>query len=210
MKRNTRKLKAASVLTTLILVGCSSSPTPSSRWLQYYALQPPAASADSFRLCINFGCTRQRQINIKHNELVPLQTIFSPATSSAAQERRRIARAIGLLEQITAPQLGTSYDLARNEFEFRRRSNQLDCIAETANTLIYLELIKQSGWLRFHKIVGSSHRGIFTLNAPHNSATIEDVADNKRYVVDSWFRANGEDAWIVPLSLWLKGANPDD
>ena len=133
---------------------------------------------------------------------------FSPTPHTATEERQRLASAIALFEQLTGPKLGTSGDEAQNYFEFMSPSNQLDCVAESLNTTHYLLLLEQMQLLRFHRTGGNVHRGLFTLNAPHNSATIIQLDNQQAYAVDAWFGANAEAAWITPVEHWLDGAEP--
>ncbi len=190
----------------LLLSGCISVQQTPSEWLGYYEI--PAPAADQLVLCSDIDCAQKQTVQITQNQLTQLRTTFEPAAQSAEQERAQIATAIGLLERLMAPTLNTAGDGPGNALALFSGSNQLDCVAETSNTSVYLMLLEQEGLLRFHRPGGRAHRGFFTLHMPHNTATIQETDSSDQFVVDSWFGANGEPAWIAPVSVWLKGGRP--
>ncbi|MGH1463673.1 MAG: hypothetical protein ACRBB6_16735 [Neptuniibacter sp.] len=192
----------------ILLQGCGynykSSPDS---WLLQYGL-PSDVRPDSLTLCTSFGCSKKQKTSISAAELQRIHQLFIPPAPSAVIEREQIANAIAMLEAQQGPKLGTENDLAKNEFNFLKPNNQLDCIAETSNTSVYLLLLSDLDLLRFHKVTGNAHRGPFSFNFPHNSAVILEPSANQAYVVDSWYSKNGERPWITTVENWLSGAHP--
>ncbi|WP_415882991.1 hypothetical protein ACMXYX_00180 [Neptuniibacter sp. QD72_48] len=200
------------ILATLLVSGCGyniqSSPTT---WVNSYEVEvSDTEEGKRYSLCKSFGCDRRSSIQFYTDELDQVRQHFSPPAVTAEEERLRIATGIGLFERITGPKLRTFGDQAANNTSFISRSNQLDCVAESLNTTRYLLILQQMNLLHFHRPGGNVHRGPFTLNAPHNSATIVQLDTQQAFAVDSWFGANAEPAWITPVDNWLTGADPDE
>jgi len=205
LKKNTLIYSLIGVL--ISLGGCGYNTNSSPRlWLKSYGIDSSPA-IDNITLCQNFGCTKTKQISLSPEELAQINQHFSPTPLSAEEERERIKTGIGLLERVTGPKLGTAHDLAENDFHMS--TNQLDCVAETSNTSQYLLLLSSMKLIKFHRIGGNLHRGLFTLDAPHNSAAMVDIQSNKAFAVDSWFGKNGDPAWIVQAEHWLSGQSPN-
>ncbi|WP_156473474.1 hypothetical protein [Neptuniibacter pectenicola] len=206
MKKTT--LTYSALILLISCSGCSynTDSTPDA-WLKTYGLSTPTHLGE-MTLCHNFGCTQSETIQLSKQEMEQVQLLFTPLADSAEDERNKIAHAIGQLETITGPKLHTENDLAKNAFGFSLKSHQLDCVAESSNTSNYLLLLDNLALLKYHRVGGNMHRGLFTLHAPHNSAAIIEKGTDNAYAVDSWFRANGQDAWIVEAEQWLSGAAP--
>ena len=200
------------VIMSLFISGCAAQQTVSSspnRWLQHHDLEPPTVG-QPVQLCTNFGCETKGFASFSNADLLNITALFNAQNMTAAEERESISKAIGMMETITGPELNTLYDQPANEFSPFGKGNQLDCIAESGNSSTYLLLLEQLNLLKHHTVTGIAHRGLFTLNAPHNSASIQEKASGTVYVVDSWFGANGSPAWITTLTDWETGARPKD
>ncbi len=204
MKKNTLVYSLIGLLISLGGCGYNTNSSPKV-WLKNYGINSSPA-LDSITLCQNFGCTKTKQISLSPKELARINQHFSPTPVSAEEERERLKTGIGLLERITGPKLGTTNDLAENDFHMS--TNQLDCVAETSNTSQYLLFLSSMGLIKFHRIGGNLHRGLFTLDAPHNSAAMIEIESNQAFAVDSWFGKNGDSAWIVKAERWLSGQSP--
>ena len=197
------------IIISLLISGCTTQQTASSnpsRWLQNYGIAPPKIE-HPIQLCTDFGCKTKGLANFSHADILKISALFDPQSMTASEERISISEAIGLMETITGPELNTLHDLPANSF-WASKSNQLDCIAESGNSSAYLLLLEQLHLLQHHTVTGIVHRGLFTLNAPHNSASIQETSSGQYFVVDSWFSANGKPAWVTPLAVWETGARP--
>jgi hypothetical protein len=114
--------------------------------------------------------------------------------------REERARA-GLLPEWVDP--GARCAAPRNEFS-PPRTAQLDCIAETSNTTIYLLLLERDGLLSRHRVRYPARRG-FLMWFPHNTAVLEELATGRAWAIDSWYGPSGSPAPVWPLELWLAG-----
>ncbi|MCW8885713.1 MAG: hypothetical protein OQK12_10740 [Motiliproteus sp.] len=179
---------------------------PPQEFLGNYKVALP--SSDEFHVCSRFGCDNITQIRYSQDQWQQLQAIFVPPSTDSLEERQRIGTAIGLMEQFTGKLANTYNDQAKND-GWLAGGSQLDCIAESANTTVALMQLQQRGWLRFHDILYPSHRGLLSLQAPHNAATIKDRQNGASYVVDSWFFANGVEPTIVTTERWKSGYDPN-
>lgn len=191
-----------------VLSGCSAllyNPDKSTTlFLDSYNIKPPVSPFD-FTTCNHYNCEGGgAAVRLSAEEWQGIQRFFTPSATSASEERERIAQAVALMEDIVGQQNQTFADQACNNFQDPIESNQLDCVAETVNTTIYLLLLEGDQLLRWHQVSYPAHRSVAAILFPHFSAVIKETANKDLYVVDSWFYANGKKATVVPLDLWLK------
>jgi len=164
-------------------------------------------SPQSFLVCHEHGCTARTPVTLSSAQWAQVRALFQPKSPDAAQERARIAQAIGLLEQLVAPQAGTAGDVG-GTFEGFGRIGQLDCEDEAANTTQYLLMMKKDGLLVYHTPIGRRWRGFFINGWPHTTAVITEDSVGAQWAVDSWFEDNGLPAHVVPLPQWQDGWSP--
>jgi hypothetical protein len=185
-----------------LLQGCGSMEAHRVGSLVEHAPTPTA-----FRVCHGSDCRIETPVSLRVDDWGRIRAQFQPPPASAAEERRRIADAIGLMEQLVARQAGTARDVGRNR-AVSDQSTQLDCVDEAVNSSTYLHLIEADGLLKFHAIELPAHRGGVIL--AHNTAVVRELATGERYAVDSWFYDNGAAAVVLPLQTWLNGWEPGD
>ncbi len=161
---------------------------------------------ENYSICHNNGCAKFAFISLSYDQWQRVKSLFLPIATDAKQEREQIKSAIAQLERYSGQQSTSYLDQAENALS-TRREGQLDCIDEATNTTVYLRLLANANLLQFHQQASRTSRGGIII--PHNTATIIDTQSNQRYAVDSWFRANGEPPYIVPLTAWKKGWKPD-
>jgi len=202
------KLYIGIILALVMLTGCQGlNPAKPEIYIAHYQDFPPEVK--HFQVCHDVDCLNLTSVTLDKAAWQNLGDNFSVSGKSAEAERNQISAAIALFEEITAPIAKTQTDLARND-SGSVGDRQLDCIAETVNTTTYLMLFEQQGWLKWHQVGFPKHRGLFTLQAPHNAAVIVEEATGREYVVDSWFHKNGEQPEIVTADQWSAGYDPDD
>jgi hypothetical protein len=170
-----------------------------------FHLTPPKPQA--FFVCHEHGCTERSQVTLSEAQWQQVRAMFQPKPRDAADERARIADAVGLLERLVAPQAGTASDVG-GTFEGVGRRGQLDCEDEAANTTQYLVMMKNDGLLAYHTPVGRSWRGFFINGWPHTTAVVNEAGNNAQWAIDSWFEDNGVPAHVVPLAQWKDGWSP--
>lgn len=167
-------------------------------------------SHESFPHCYAYGCAQRTTIIFTQKDWRPIKALFRPPVQSAASERERIAQAIAIFEQKAGAQSGTHADKSGTFAEMFANSNQHDCVDESLNTTIYLQLLNNTGLLRYHTPGNPVVRLplIHSGGWPHQSASIKDKDTEIIYAVDSWFHDNGFAAEIIPLENWKDGWKP--
>ena len=168
-----------------------------------------ATTSENFQQCFGYGCKRITEVQLSKKEWKPVDRLFRPAPKTPEAERKAIARAIGVLEDIVGARTGTHVDQYGT---FRKTGYyQLDCVDESTNTTIYLELLKTREHLNHHKVEAPTSR-LPILHAgrwPHQTAVMSELDTGVFYAVDSWFHDNGFEAEIVPLREWKQGWKPE-
>ena len=164
-------------------------------------------------VCYNYGCLAQAEVVYADGQLRELGEIFAPA-QDAADERAAIAVAIGRLLGWAGKQSPIFADRGGN-YDDDGVNGGMDCIDHSTTTTRLLQMMAAQGWLRFHRVLEPVLRSRFLIFA-HYSALIEQTdeidaatpADERRYVVDSWFFDNGQPAVVMPLAQWQAGEVP--
>jgi hypothetical protein len=190
---------------SVMLAACATRPPPQQYLLIYDAVP---ASPSRFAICNDVSCDETATIQLGGEEWRSVSLIFHPPATDGESERRQIAKAIARLEQLVGRQAATFDDQPRNAGSFRG-TRQLDCVAETTNTTIYLLLLEEDGLLLWHGVGYPKHRGLLNLQFPHNTAVLIEKGSNRAFAVDSYFHANGVPPEIVPLAAWQAGYDPE-
>ena len=200
-----RWIQPAAISVSILLSSCATSHQQPERYLSLYAAVPESYS--QFVICNQVSCDETTSVHLTGNDWQSVQRIFQPPATGSESERTQIAQAIARLEQLVGDQAGTFDDQPRNQGSFRG-TRQLDCVAEATNTTIYLMLMKERGLLHWHGVGYPKHRGLVSLQFPHNTAVLIEKDSNRLFAVDSYFHANGEPPEIVPLASWVDGYDP--
>lgn len=199
------------LISALLLSACSDG------HYQYYLnrknISPP--TTEQFIHCYDYGCKTKAQITLPSSTENKLRNHFKPAPKDATSEQKKIATAIQIFENDIGALTGTKNDkhgtfrLYQDDAE-TTRSHQQDCVDESTNTTIYLALLEQMELLKFHRPVFPASRQPFLGGGAwwHQTAVMENIETGEKYAVDSWFRDNGNPAFIVPLKEWLEGWKP--
>jgi len=194
--------KVSLVFLALLLTGCSTG-IPLSKYA------PQGQPRTNFTFCHGYSCTYREQTGFTDKEWAMVQKIFrnNPAKTPEG-ERSKIAAAIAQMERVIGPKTGTEHDEGQAT-AIKKDAGQMDCLDETVDTSRYLSFLYQDGLLKFYKPADPVHRGyIIDGRWPHNTATIADVKTGERFVVDSFYRPNGQEPYIVPADQWLSGWRP--
>ncbi len=191
----------------ILLAGCSGA-GPAGDYRPYlvkkkiYEITP-----ENIPLCHGYGCRLKSYTSLTKSEWKQIGKYFKTGRTRE-QERAALAKATGKFEQIVGKKIGTSTDKA-GTYE-KLGDDQLDCVDESINTTILLDLLDQKKLLKHHDISNIAARipvlgggGLF-----HQTAVIVERETGKRFAIDSWFHDNGHDADIVPLDDWLYGWRP--
>jgi hypothetical protein len=163
------------------------------------SLAGPALSAPYFVQCFDFGCKTTRELHFSPADWQAIEALFGDEVIDAASEKQAIRRAVALMEQISGELSGTHLDKGGN-YPGTDLPQQMDCIDESTNTYQYLNALQQLELLRWHR-VDQKHRRIVWF-ATHWSASIREIGSEQVFVVDSWYRDNGELPYLQPLADW--------
>jgi hypothetical protein len=165
-------------------------------------------------VCFNYGCVTQWPVQFEAARFAEVLKTLHEA-QNAEEERARLAIVIGQLYRQAAEQTPIGNDRGGN-YEDAGVWGRMDCIDHSTTTSRFLRLIEAQGGLRWHRVLEPVRRMRFFV-LQHYSAAIEEIENTpeeenavaQKYVVDSWFRDNGEPAVILPLEEWMKGNEPD-
>jgi hypothetical protein len=180
----------------------------------------PVATAATISVCYNYGCLAEAQADYSEQQLAQVRDLIA-AADSAAGERDRLALAIGWLLAWAGQQTPIAADRGGNRAD-DGGYGRMDCIDHATTTTRLLRLLDARGWLHFHRVLEPVRR-VRYLFAVHFSAQIEEIdgrrettaggspnADPARFVVDSWFRDNGQPAVVMALPDWLDGEGREE
>lgn len=195
------------VILSLIIVGCSVSEDSHKAYL--IKKNVPLSADNQFSHCRAYGCKEIDRVALSKKQWHKIERTFHPHAKTAEIERKQIAKAIAVFEQEVGKLTGTKVD---HYGTFKKLgTHQQDCVDESVNTTIYLDLLMQRGLLKFHSVQSPEARFplIHAGRWPHQSAVITELENAKSYAVDSWFHDNGYDAEVIPLSEWKRGWKPE-
>lgn len=195
----------------LLLAGCAAQPVPR----EFADAEEPevAAAVDrdgmpqAFAICHGYGCGQRDLVALDAASWRKLHGLFEPMPVDAAAERAAVARAVGLLEEVTGRTLGTWADKPRTPMSLGDPA-QLDCVDESINTSTVLHLLRHEGLLRWHVPAHPARRYAFLGFGVHYTAVLVERGSGRAYAVDSWFHANGVPAEVVALEQWRQGWAP--
>lgn len=193
----------ASIIFVLLLSGCT---TTMNKELVGHAND--LESHKRFGVCYGYGCKRYQKTGLSDQEWQVVRNIFLPAAETPQDERARIAKAIARIEQFVGPKTGTDNDKARAAVINFSTHTEMDCIDEAFNSTSYLYLMRQSGFIKFHRLGAHLRRNLSDLSYPHSTATIHEIGKEQaiegagHFVVDSWFHQNGALAEVIPANIW--------
>lgn len=142
-----------------------------------------------------------RSFRVDPEEWSGIRALFEPAPATPRDERAAVADAVARLEQIAGEQHPTCWDLGRNTVNEQHAEGRLDCKDESINTTVYLLLLQQEGLLRHHDVMTRLVRRPYVFRV-HYTAQLRERPSGQRYVVDSWFRDNGEPPYVQLAEAW--------
>ncbi len=160
-----------------------------------------AETGERLTLCIDFGCKHEQTVLIDGIALQGVEATLKKA-ATAEEERLAVGLAIGRIERLAGQRSPIRHDRARNARV--GEPGQLDCIAESRNTRRILGLLMDRRLLRWHLPRERVRRAPWLFDI-HWAASLQETRSGKYWVVDSWFRDNGEPAVVQSLSAWRKG-----
>lgn len=164
-----------------------------------------AHAEETVRVCYNWECSVETEVPLMRSDLRPAARLFLEA-HDAASEREAIRRAIAVLATTVARATPIGSDLPGNLLDYGV-DGRMDCIDHSRTTSEYLRLFERRHWLRFHRVREPVVRAPLLVNV-HWAALIEERDSSNQFVIDTWFRPNGEPAEVFELDAWRRGATP--
>ena len=162
----------------------------------------------AFSICYNHTCKEVVTLSLDGRQWREVQAVFTPPATGGVQERRKVAEAVALFEEMVGGLVGTNHDKGGNLQGLLSGGKQLDCIDESTNTTTFLAMLEKGRLLRWHTVEDRSSRGFFIFGMPHTTAVVKDNATGEKWAVDSWFHDNGVPPEILPLGEWRGGWEP--
>lgn len=206
--RRSWRISAASALLAS-LAACASPTTQSVTslgWIEEKGNPPP--TVDRFTVCHDYGCASRTVVRLEPEEWREVRAVFEPPTEDAAEERKRIARAVAKLEVMAGKRAGTLNEKG-GTLNSISLPGQQDCVDEAVNATTYMVLMEQDGLIKLHKAQSVAWRGaLFGKTLPHVTPVTVEIASGDLWAVDSSFFDNGVEAVTMPLKEWLDGWEP--
>lgn len=200
-------MKKLLLVMSLLLASCADQLYPD---LPAYmkAKNVEEVSMKNFPHCQNYGCAVVKKVELSQSDWKKIERAFGPKAKSAEQEREKIAKTIGVFEQVVGPITGTEHD--REGTFLETGDGQLDCVDESTNTMVYMLMLKDAGLIRFHTIEQPQVRYPLLSGRGwmHQTAVVTETKTGAQYAIDSWYEDNGIPAYIVPMEEWRQGWHP--
>jgi len=159
-----------------------------------------------FNICHGGTCENISYVSLDEQQWQQIRDIFKHKVSPQ-KERQKIKIAIAKLERMVGRLTDTYNDKAENISD-EELNHYMDCIDESTNTTLYLMMMQNDALLRWHTYQDRGNRGYFFNGWPHTTAVIKETGTDKFYAVDSWFRDNGKQPYIIPFTDWRNGWRP--
>jgi len=200
-----------SLILPLFVVSCTTNYSPmNSKYpdLNSYMSDMSIISDDESDVivCSGYNCNFKTSIRFSDNDREMISKIFQSSDfRTPYEERQMIAAAVATVEEIVGPMVGTENDKGGVlENEFVGNIEKQDCVDESASTTSYLKYFQDNELIFMHTIgVPQSRGALIDGRWPHFSAVIKDKKNKKQFVVDSWYRDNGEPPVIMELKDWV-------
>ena len=170
-------------------------------------------SFTDFKICFQYGCKQIQNVSLSREDWDSLIARWDSNNIDAASERILIAEYIAQLELIIGRITNTRFDVGGSFSRYftlkEIKSEQMDCIDESTNTLTYLRMLEGQNKLKWHSIEGLISRGGLLAGYPHTAVLIKDKKSGENFVVDSWFYDNGRPPVILAKKRWKLGWSPE-
>ncbi|MGD9784697.1 MAG: hypothetical protein AB7E80_01470 [Hyphomicrobiaceae bacterium] len=197
---------AVGVVAAFAVAGCTherNGPTLG----HYDDFQVRKPNGNSVYVCHAYGCKMQTRVRFTDADIEELRKLMKKTAKdkSPAEERRAVAYAIGWMERKVGAEIGTDKDREGMDFAASGDPTQQDCVDEATNTTTYLLTLAHNGLIKQHEVGTPFAKDDYTRGVAgwtHWTAVLQDKTDGKKYAVDSWIYANGENPAIVEADKW--------
>ena len=151
------------------------------------------------RMPIQYDDNVQGTFAISEAQWSEIAALFDDA-ADGAQERAAIAQAVARLEQVAGEQTPIARDGRKN---YGAGPGETDCLDESTNTTTFLRLMRERGLLKHNRVMEKALRSPLQLDI-HWTAVVQDLQTRQKWVIDSWYNANGIPPIVQPLDDWMK------
>lgn len=194
------------ILATLALAGCTHERHgPTLGHFDDFSVSRP--QGNTVHVCHAYGCKMQTRFRFNDTDIADINDIMKKTAkdASAGEERRAVAYAIGWMENRVGKAIGTDKDREGMDFAATGDPTQQDCVDEATNTTSYLSVLQHNGLLKHHTVGTPFAKDDYTRGVAgwtHWTAVLKENASAKKFAVDSWIYANGENPAIVETESW--------
>ena len=195
------------VVAALAVSACAQSGTNNldATYLNRYARPNPTLT--DIPVCHGFGCAVVSRASLSKQDWRRVAAEFRPQPKDAQDERRRVARAVAVMQLLVGEQTGTAVHqwthkalLVLPNFG---DTSQLDCVDEAVNTWTYMTMMERDGLLRFHHVPQQlSYAGSLSDPNIRNTAVLQEKSGGY-FAIDPSLVDAGVPAPVMPLSAWL-------
>ena len=202
----------------MILIGFlpfsfAQNPQSARSHIENIAMSKVNFTPSKISVCSQYGCKKITEVSIDEQIWTDITNRFDGLDISPGNERALLVEYIADIEKIIGRMTNTNFDIGGTFNVFLAagtvKSDQMDCIDESTNTLSYLRLLDVKHKIRSHEVMGLVTRGGLLAGYPHTAVLIVDVVSKEKYVIDSWFYSNGRPAVVLPYKTWKIGWIPD-
>jgi hypothetical protein len=194
---------AAGVLIAVLLGGAARARD----WFDLRGVPKP--EPNRIHVCHGYTCRVATPVHFGEADIHRIAGRLRSGVTNAADERKAVAAAVQVFEEIVGQRIGTSGDRPKMQFG-QSTADQMDCIDEATSTTALLRVLDSHGYLRHHKVLEPVSRGFFLDGRyPHATAVLAETGSGEKWAIDSWPRANAEPPVVQPLPEW-KRARPND
>jgi hypothetical protein len=164
------------------------------------------------RLCFNWSCATRQRVTFTASEMTQVATQMALCPNDVLHDRlQRMRVGIWQMEELAQkrqPLLANDQGVNHQDQE---TAGRMDCIDNASNTTTYLKVLHDLNLLPGWSIAKPQVRDRFWFSV-HWSAAVVDAQTNdpapSPWVVDSWFRRNGNLPFVMPLADWESGRVP--
>jgi hypothetical protein len=178
-----------SMLSATSCLGCNAS----------HPLPPASKPVSLDAIPIEYDDHVQRVFAVSPAQWQEIAALFTEV-HDAPLERAAIGLAVARLEQIAGEQTPIWRDGRKNH---GAGPGETDCLDESTNTTTFLRLMREQGLLKHHRVMTKAFRSPLQLDI-HWTAVVQDAQTGQRWVIDSWYNANGIPPIIQPLDDWKR------
>lgn len=198
-----KKLFALVMLLPFIMAWTSESPDMKTFYKDYAKGVKTMNKGNRVHVCHGSGCEWIVPVKLAPADIVEMKSHFDGVTNSN-DEKKAIRKAVAYMEARVCLEAGTCHDKAGASWATSKVKGQMECVDETVNTTNYLMLFDRYNLLRYHTLMVPLHRYSFTI-FPHWAARVKQNDNGQEWIIDSYFRKNGEPPIFYKKEKWVKG-----